>query len=189
MGNFSIKSRSIAALVAVLFLFACQNNKKEVSTFKTKVLEEPSEVQKNLTLTYSDSAFKRMEMFARVAENYAQLEEPEMRFPKGIEVEFFDAEGKPKSRLRADRAIYFTKKKMWEAYGNVVVVNEAGDQLNTEELFWDEREHRIYSNAFTKISSPDRVIMGEGFESDENFDNPVITKVTGEIYLQDEQAP
>ncbi len=185
----SIKSKSIAALAAVLFLFACQNNKREVNTFKSKVVEEPSEIQKNLTLTYSDSAFKRMEMHARLAENYPQLEEPQMRFPKGIQVEFFDPNGKPKSRLKADRATYFNKKKMWEAYGNVVVVNEAGEQLNTEELFWDEREHRIYSNAFTKITSPDKVIMGEGFESDENFENPVITKVTGEIYLQDEQTP
>ncbi len=181
--------KSIAASVAMLFLWACQNEVAEVKTFGEQENPEPTEVQKNLTLTYSDSAFKRLDLFAKVAENYPQLEEPEMRFPKGIKVEFFNAQGEPRSRLRADRAINYPRKKFWEAYGNVVIVNEAGEQLNTEELFWDEKEHKLYSNAFTKITSPDKVIMGEGFESDENFQNPVITKVTGEIYLQDEQIP
>lgn len=146
----------------------------------------PLEVQRELTLIYSDSAFKRVELYAKLAENYPQLESPKMRFPKGIEVQFFDPAGNETSRMRANDATHYSKLKFWEAHGDVVVVNKRGEQLNTEELFWDESLHRIYSDVFTKLSTPDKIIMGEGFESDEDFENPVITNVTGEIYLKDE---
>jgi LPS export ABC transporter protein LptC len=172
--------------MAMLFLCSCENDAEAVKSLSVDDEEFPLEVQYNLTLNYSDSANKRVELYALVAENYSQLEEPKMRFPKGIEVQFFDMLGNETSRMRANDATHYSKKKFWEAYGDVVVVNSKGEQLNTEQLFWDEKEHRIYSEEFTKLSSPDKIIMGEGFESDEDFENPVITKVTGEIYLKDE---
>jgi hypothetical protein len=42
-------------------------------------------------------------------------------------------------------------------------------------------------NSFVKITRPDEVIMGEGFEADETFTRWKIKKIQGTIYLHDEQ--
>lgn len=181
-----IFKKGIAASVAVLFLFSCSNDINEV---KELAREDnlPMDVQEDLILQYSDSSYVRLQLEAPVAESYPQLDEPERRFPKGIEVFFFDALGKQETRLRANNATNFINKQLWHATGDVVVVNKKGEQLNTEELFWDERKEKIYSEVFVKITTPKEIIMGEGFEADQNFDNYVINKVTGQIAIEDEQ--
>ena len=61
--------------------------------------------------------------------------------------------------------------------------------LETEFLNWNEREEIIFSEEFVRITTGNQVIMGEGFEADQSFSNYRITKVTGELYLEDDQTP
>ncbi len=170
----------------MLFLYACENDINEVKDL-TQDEKIPLEVQENLELVYSDSSFMKMELKAPLAENYPQLEEPEMVFSEGIKVRFFDSYGQEDSRLRANHAIYYSGKRFWHAQGDVVVVNKKGEQLNTEELFWDEKKEVIYSEVFVKITTQDEIIMGEGFEADQNFTNYTISKVTGQITIEDDE--
>ncbi|MEQ9262052.1 MAG: LPS export ABC transporter periplasmic protein LptC [Owenweeksia sp.] len=174
------------ALATMLFLYSCENDINEVKNV-TQDQKIPLEIQENLELIYSDSSFTKMELKAPLAENYPQLDEPEMVFPKGIKVRFFDAYGKEDSRLKADYAIHYANKRLWHAVGDVVVVNKKGEQLNTEELYWDEKKELIYSEVFVKITTDDEIIMGEGFEADQNFTNYTISKVTGQITIEDDE--
>lgn len=178
-------SKSIATAVAMLFLFSCSNNPREVHEI-TRVDDFPMEVQENLSLTYSDSANIRLRLSAPLAEYYPQLEVPVRKFPEGIDVRFFDRFGKVDSRLTANYAEEQIHNNLWLAKGNVVVVNSKGEQLNTEELYWDENEEKIYSDKFVKITTDKEIIHGEGFQADQNFENYVINKVTGTIAIEDE---
>jgi len=72
-----------------------------------------------------------------------------------------------------------------EARNNVVVENTSGDKLETEHLIWDQKEDRIFSDVFTRITSPDRVIFGDGFESNQDFSKYRIRKVRGIIDLKE----
>ncbi|MGB0176019.1 MAG: LPS export ABC transporter periplasmic protein LptC [Owenweeksia sp.] len=173
-------------MVTMLFLCSCENDINEVKSV-TQDEKIPLEVQENLELIYSDSSFTKMELKAPLAENYPQLEEPEMIFSKGIKVRFFDAYGNEDSRLKADYAIHYANQRLWHAVGDVVVVNKKGEQLNTEELYWDEKKESIYSEVFVKITTDDEIIMGEGFEADQNFTNYTISKVTGQITIEDDE--
>lgn len=185
MMKYSILTKGIAASVAMLFLFSCSNDIKEVQEI-TREDNLPMDVQEDLVLQYSDSSFVRLQLEAPLAESYTQLAEPERKFPKGIEVFFFDNHGVQETRLRANQATNFINKRLWHATGDVVVVNKKGEQLNTEELYWDEKKEIIYSDVFVKITTGKEIIMGEGFEADQNFDNYVISKVTGQIAIEDE---
>ncbi|HAD95750.1 MAG TPA: LPS export ABC transporter periplasmic protein LptC [Cryomorphaceae bacterium] len=181
-----IFKRSIVALAPMLFLYSCENNISEVKNI-TQEEKIPLEVQENLELIYSDSSYTKMELKAPLAENYPQLEEPEMVFRKGIKVRFFDAYGQEDSRLKANYAIHYSNKRLWHATGDVVVVNKKGEQLNTEELYWDEKKETIYSEVFVKITTDEEIIMGEGFEADQNFTNYTLSKVTGQITIEDDE--
>ncbi len=180
---------SIATImVAVLFLLnSCVNDTAEVAQVSVED-EGPREIQEDLTLTYSDSSRIKIKLIAARAENYPQLEEPTTVFPKGIDVRFYDENGLENSRLRANSAINYKNKNLWIATGDVVVVNKKGEQLNTEELFWDEKKGQIYSEVFSKISTKDQIIMGEGFEADQSFSSYQMDKITGQINLEDEQG-
>jgi LPS export ABC transporter protein LptC len=169
-----------------LFLSSCQNTQEEVAFFAPEE-DSPMEHQFGVLLTYSDSARKSMELRAAEAKNYPQLEEPKLEFPQGIDVTFFDDQEEEDSHLRADNAIRYPEKAIWEATGNVQVTNKKGERLDTEYLVWDERDEIIYSDQFVRITTGNQVIMGEGFEADQNFERYQIEKVTGELYVEDDQ--
>jgi LPS export ABC transporter protein LptC len=71
-----------------------------------------------------------------------------------------------------------------EARNNVVVTNSKGETLNTEQLMWDERSEKLYSDVFVKITTPDQIIFGEGFESNQNFTQYRINKIKGTIKVK-----
>lgn len=186
--KLNLLNKGIGSLLSVslLFLAACETDMAEVQqlTFEDKA---PREIQENVKLIYTDSAVVKMELQAPLAQNFPQLERPYLEFPKGIHVRFFDRFGKEESNLRADYAIRYPNEYFWEARGNVVVNNVKGEQLNTEELIWQEKEQKIRSTEFVKLTSSEEVIFGEGFEADQNFTWWRISKVTGQITLEEDE--
>jgi LPS export ABC transporter protein LptC len=180
--------KNVTALFAVTFFFgwACTNDPAEVKLV-TADDDNPAEYQENIRLVYSDSGVVKMILEAPVAENYNQKEQPRLLFPKGIFVRFFDANGVEESRITSNYAIRYINEQRWQARGDVVVANNQNERLNTEELFWDEAQEKIFSNVFVKMTTDKQIIMGEGFEADQNFTNAVVKKVTGQIELEDDE--
>lgn len=178
----------VAALFsAATFLFSgCQNKVEEVKKV-TQVYSGPMEIQRDIDYTYSDSAKVQLRLQAPMAENYSQLEEPILEFREGLHVTFYDKQGEPESYIRSNYAIRREADALWEARGDVEAMNyQNGKKVNTELLFWNENEGLIYSDEFVKVTTPDNVIMGEGFEADQNFNWYNIFKVTGTISLNEE---
>ncbi len=168
------------------FFHSCTNEITAVKAFESQE-EIPMEQQENIHLLYSDSAILRLEITAPEALNYSQLEEPKLVFSKGIEVNFYASTGEKDTYLRSDYAIRYPLKKIWEAKGNVQVINKKGEKLETEFLIWDEADESISSEEFVRITTGQQIIMGEGFKADQTFDSYEINKVTGEIYVEDDQ--
>ena len=53
-----------------------------------------------------------------------------------------------------------------EARGDVKVLTDEGELLETEVLFWDHRRSRIHTDAFVKMTSGENVLTGIGLETD-----------------------
>ncbi|OFY87029.1 MAG: LPS export ABC transporter periplasmic protein LptC, partial [Bacteroidetes bacterium RIFOXYA2_FULL_33_7] len=109
-----------------------------------------------------------------------------INFPEGIYVTFYTKNREIQSTLKANRAIYYESEKLWEAHEDVVAVNEDGDILNTELLYWDENTEKIYSDKHVRIRTKDEILFGEGFESNQEFTKYKIKKLTGTVSLADE---
>lgn len=182
------KLKGIVTLVAMLFLFpACENEVKEVQKL-ARDERIPMEVQKDFVLEYSDSTFTRMELTAPLAESYPQLDQPQREFREGIFVRFLDDQGRENSTLRAQYALQLIDKDLWEARGDVVVVNNKGETLNTEKLFWNSRKEIIYSDEFVKLTTPTQIIEGEGFQADQGFTEYEINEVSGIINIEEDAS-
>ena len=65
----------------------------------------------------------------------------------------------------------------------VVLVNVKGDTLRTELLNWDESKQLIYTDQFVRITTPDEIITGTGFESNAEFTKYKISKISGTFDL------
>ena len=70
-------------------------------------------------------------------------------------------------------AIYYTEEGLWHAKGDVEAKNlEEGTILNTEELFWNEQEQRIYNDVYTRVREGDNVMYGKGgIEARQSLEN------------------
>ena len=125
---------------------------------------------------------------AQVADRYENSSQPYLEFPQGVKVIFYDRLLNEKSFLEADYAIYYQKKKLWEARKNVCVTSETGTKLQTEQLFGDEGKNKIFSVKHTKVTEPDgSVIEGKrGFESNTSFSNYKFLDVNGIVKLSNE---
>lgn len=48
--------------------------------------------------------------------------------------------------------------------------NTKGETFSTEELFWDERQQKVYSDKYIEINRPEKIrLKGTGFESNMNM--------------------
>ncbi len=115
----------------------------------------------------SDSGYTRYHLSTPVWYVYDDTSEPYWRFPEGLELEQFDDFLRPVSTVVCDSAIYFSRKRLWQLDGNVVMVSTDGDSFLTEQLFWEQETRRIRSDSFIHIVRSDRILEGYGFESDQ----------------------
>ena len=184
--NFASNCKAISVIVLLLIIISCENDIEVIKAFSQDTLM-PRQSLIDAGIVYTDSGRIQMRITAPEIHYFDETSEQYTEFPYGVLAEFFDRYENVESQLSSKYAIYYTDKDLWEAKDSVVVINHAGEILNTEQLFWDERNQIIYSNSFVKVTRPDEVIMGEGFEADETFTRWKIKKIQGTIYVHDEQ--
>ncbi len=181
--NFRIITLILLTLGGVLFS-SCKKNDLSVINNLTQVDTLPSQTIQNLTTIYMDTGRVQMIIKAPMVNYYTNKEEPVMIFPEGIHVNFFNRKEKIETHLQAGYAIYYQKKDLWEAHDSVIAENSMHEKLNAEILFWDVANKQIYSDKFVRITTPDEIIFGEGFKSDQAFNDWNINHVRGTVYIK-----
>lgn len=181
----------VRLMVGVVFLAllgtSCENDIEKVKLLTDKD-RMPVETAQGLDVIYSDSAVVKIKLKAKTMRRYGG-DDPFTEMPDGIRVEFFDENMQAKTTLTASRATKKDKSQTMEAHGNVEVTNAKGEKLNTEHLVWNEMTKKISSNEFVKISTNDKIIFGNGFESNQDFSNYRIFKITGTININRNENP
>ncbi len=77
----------------------------------------------------------------------------------------------------SDSAYYDEQARLWSLNGNVRITNVNKDLILTDQMYWNQGEHRLYSDAFIHIEKIDRVIEGYGYDSNEKLTTYQIHKV------------
>lgn len=132
----------------------------------------------------SDSARIVMHMKAARQNNY---ENADREWPEGLYLESFDKDGNVTSIFTSNYAYYDAEENLYRAEGNVVVrSNESGDELKTEELFWDPTEEKFYTDKFVTIVTEGEVHTGEGLNAKQDFTSYRILKPRGTFTLEDD---
>jgi len=106
-------------------------------------------------------------------------------FEKGIFFEQFDEKFHVEAYVQADTAWYYDQKKLWHLRGRVRIRNVNGLIYESEELFWDGLRHELYSNVFSKVTTPERTLQGTYFLSDEHMAHYTVSNSKGSFRAED----
>lgn len=176
----------ITAFIAIaLSVVSCE--KKAGNYPKIDILTLPSLTVKNDTTVYTDSGKVQLVLIAPIMESYEKTEIPYTEFKSGIKVLFHDGHTEPVGSVTAKYAKYTDSKNLWELKDSVVAVNEAGEKLETELLFWDQKKELIYTDRFVKITTEDQIVQGYGLESDTRLSKRKIKNLSATIYINEEK--
>ncbi len=163
-------SVALSLVGSAILLFSCERGVPAAAPAEELRMTEYSE---NLSIVNSQNGRRSYHFVTPLMEGYSQAAEPYREFRKGVSITTYkdDSLSTVDAVLTANYAIYYEKRRLWEAKGDVVVEKSDGKKLFTQQLFWNERTKRIYSNVDSKIvqSGGTDVFIGEGFESDEEF--------------------
>lgn len=129
----------------------------------------PTMVTRDVETYISDSGITRYHISTVLWKVFDEVNEPFWHFPDGLFLEKYDDSLRRDATVEADSAMYFSNKRLWRLDGNVRMVNTAGDLFLTNQLFWDQIKHEVYSDSFIHIERSDRTIEGYGFESNDQM--------------------
>lgn len=139
----------------------------------------PTMITDSVNSFISDSGITRYHLVAPEWLMFDEADEPFWLFREGLSLEQFDEHMQTTSTLVSDTARYFSRLKLWKLDGNVRMRNIDGDKFLTEQMFWDQKTHKVYSDSFVHIERNDRVIEGYGFVSNEEITVYTIRRPTG----------
>ena len=106
-------------------------------------------------------------------------------FEKGVFFEQFDEKFHVQSYIQADTAYYYDQKRLWELRSRVSVLTKDGVRFTSQQLFWDETKHELYSNVYSKLVTPERTLEGAYFRSDERMTKYFVSNSRGSFEKTD----
>ena len=168
----------IAALLSGVTTTSCKDDAK-LDTVAVDTTDVPTMMTRDVETLISDSGVTRYRITTPVWYVYDEVEEPYWRFPEGLNLDKFDNFFRTEANVRADSARYLKRTQVWRLDGNVNITNVMNEKFLTQQLFWDQRARKLYSDSFIHIERTDRVLEGYGFESNEQMTQYTIKKVSG----------
>ncbi len=177
-------------IVLIFFISAificCKSNIEKVNQI-TNTKNLPAFAVSDFETIISDSGMVKIKISAPELVRYEKIELSYDEYPEGIYVEFYNNQLEISSTLKCNYARYMVEKELWEVKSDVIVNNkEKKEKINTELMFWDIKKELIYSDKFVRVTTVDQILLGNGFESNQDFSKWKIINPTGTINIKNE---
>lgn len=179
---------TVTVWVAVMFLLfpACSDKGKPTAAAVANRDSTPVMRTVGVESYISDSGVIRYKIIAEEWIVYDKMTPSFWAFEKGIYLEQFNEDFVAEATIKSDTAYYYDQKKIWELRNNVHIENKDQEKFDTELLFWDEHKQKVYSDAKIRIEQADKIIVGYGFESNQQLTDYVIHNTEGIFYIDDD---
>lgn len=171
INRYKLSIRILPLGILILsFLISCGGNKKEYVNAPLDREAMPSMRDDSVTMLISDSGLIKYKLITKNWEFFENSKDPHWYFPEGLYLEQFDTSFHKQTSIKADTAWNFTLRKLWRLKGNVFIENIQNETFSTDEMFWDEKQQKVYSDKYIEINRPNKLILkGIGFESNMNM--------------------
>ncbi len=184
----SLPARYLLAGCFVMLLAACSNDLKQLPPDATE-LRLQNDKAEEVEIIFSEQGVIKAVLHSKVFVRNDQATPPYADFKEGIKVDFYNAEGQVESTLTARSARYFTASQNVVVRDSVVVINKKGEKLQTEELVWNQKVERFYSEKLVRITIDNQVTYGDGIEANQDFTWYRISRQRGAIPVDETGLP
>lgn len=169
----------LVSICTILILGSCDSSLKEVQ--KINVSEfSPSGDADSITLKYTDSGKIKAVLVASKMLDYATVKYPFTEFPNGVNVTFYDQKAR-RTFIRSDYAIQFKGTDLIDLQGNVKISTEDNQVLETQQLYFDQKNEWFFTEGKFKFTAPKGNSIGEGIDFNKDFTIMNTQKFSGEI--------
>lgn len=169
----------LSLFVILSVLFGCESNFKEVH--KNDYAEfVPSGDADQVNLKYTDSGKIKSILVSQKMLDYANVDFAFTEFPKGVDVTIYDNKGK-KTFIRSNYAVSYKQTNIIDLQGKVKITSEAGQILETEQLFFDQKNQWFYTEKKFKLTDAANSSTGQGIDFSKDFKTINSQRIQGEI--------
>jgi LPS export ABC transporter protein LptC len=166
-------------IVVASMVLGCENNFKEVQ--KNDYSEfVPSGDADKVNLKYTDSGKIKSILVSPKMLDYANVEFAFTEFPKGVDVTIYDNNGK-RTFIRSDYAISYQQTNIIDLQGKVKITSESGQMLETEQLYFDQKNQWFYTEKKFKLTDAKGGSTGQGIDFSKDFKVVNSQRIEGEV--------
>ena len=176
-------------VVAVVLFASCKDDSTSVVSHPTDPELVPTMTTSDVQTIISDSGQTRYRIAAPLWNMFEEAEQPHWTFPKGVKCEELDNNFNPVTSIQCDSAYFDKNNALWSLTGNVRISSVNNDLILTDQLMWDQRTHRMYSDAFIHIEKQGRIIEGYGYESNERLTTYQLRQVEAIFPIDERRMP
>jgi len=186
---YKSNSLTIVILAVVLcFCTACTDKQSETPVKHINRNALPRMSAENVVTLISDSGITRYRITTPLWYMYDKVPEPYWAFPKGLHLQRFNERYHIDAEINCKRAFYYQNRQLWKLEGKVKALNLQGETFESEQIFWSQRDKRIYSDSLIRITKQTQIIVGKaGFESNESMTKYIIKQTNGIIPVKPTQ--
>jgi|ThiBio_inoc_biof_1041523.scaffolds.fasta_scaffold01144_5 LPS export ABC transporter protein LptC len=187
--DLTINYRMTTALLVVVVLFSfisCGSKDTELAEAVSDRATLPQLHAQAITTVISDSGITRYRINTPQWDIFDKAAQPYWEFPVGIHLERFDEQLNVDANVHCLYARFYEREQLWELKGKVRATNIQGELFETELLFWDQRMEKIYSDSLIKITTAEYIIIGMGFDSNQEMTKYNVRQTQYVFPVQDE---
>ena len=165
------------ALAVAFVVFSCKGKLSEADYLNLD--ETPLQRVTGMFFVQTENGRLQMRVEAPVMEVYEKDTCQFDLFPEGLAVYGYSDEGVLETMIRSDKARHDKSKvntsESWSAFGHVVVRNVVkGETMETDTIYWDQKNKEIYTDCYVKMYSPQGFLQGYGMRSDDHARNAIL---------------
>lgn len=170
-------------LLLMLTFFSCESNFREVQKMSLAEFKPTGEAD-TINLKYTDSGKIQAVLRSPKMLDYTTVAYPFTEFPKGMDLTLYDKLER-RTFVKSDYAVSYKGTDLIDLRGNVVISNETGEKLETEQLYYDQKNEWFYTEKRFKFTSLKGVSYGEGIDFSKDFKIVNSQKISGEVDKND----
>ena len=154
-----MKPNQLITILGIFLFTSCSSAEEDRDSLPKAPDDGVRSESFGVTYLFSDSARVTAKMeVTHLIEKEEEQEDKKSRenvlyLEDSLHISFLSPGGSVTSEVSASRGTYFRDRGLALLEGNVEMTNVRGERLQTEKLYWDERNEEIYNHTFVRIET------------------------------------
>ena len=178
----------VPGLLFVMLFSSCSNSMKEINEL-TEGAKMGQDRGHDVTIMYSKGGRLTARIFARTFIRAESAPRPYTEMKDSLRVDFYDDSLRVINTLTAGYARGYEKESNLLLRDHIHIVNNRNEHLYTEELVWNQKMQKFFTDKPVRIVTPTQVINGTGMTASQDFSNYQIDNPTGEVQIPKTDLP